>query len=171
MKEFERKFLVKIIPDISGIAPISYERYFTYIGQDGQVRVQKRGEKFEIESVFGDYRKKLKISEEAFQELSKGCERVIKRDTYPLSNNTKLKIYRGEYEGLFIVDVEFDSKEEFDSFQKPDWLGCEITGTDLGKDGKIIFLSPEQIISTIRILEQRDIEQGIIPVHYGQGEI
>ena len=45
MKQYEKKFLVNSIPNISEIEPILYQRYFTYIGQDGQVRVQKRRRK------------------------------------------------------------------------------------------------------------------------------
>ena len=153
MKKFERKFLVNSIPDISQIQPILYRRYFTYIGQDGQVRVQKRGEKYEIESVFGDYKKKIQISMNAFEELSKDCQKVIERETYCLDDNIKIKIYRGKYEGLRTADIEFESQEEFNSFRKPNWSGNEITTTPLGKDGQIILLSLEQIYAIIRNLQ------------------
>ena len=157
MKTYERKFLVKDekdIPDLSNIEHILYERYFMYIGQDGQVRVQKRGEKYEIESVFGEYRKKIKITRQAFEKLSRNCERVIKRETYPLGNGMKIKKYLGQYSGLYIVDIEFSDREQFYRFKKPDWLGCEITSTVLGKDGQIILLSPQKVFSILDSLNK-----------------
>ncbi len=156
MKKYEKKFLVNKIPDIKCLQPIIYERYFTYIGKQGQVRVQRRGEKFEIESVFGTYKKKILITKDAFQELTKDCDKLIKRENYLLSDNVKLKIYKGQYEGLCIVDVECKDYEDYCRFRKPDWLGAEITSTLLGKDGSIIQLSREEVFQTIKGIQKRE---------------
>ena len=124
----------------------------------GKLEFRRDGERYEIESVFGDYKEKIRISRNAFTELTKGCERVIERETYTLTDNTKVKIYKGKYEGLCVADIEFKSQEEYDSFQKTNWLGCEITNTILGKDGKIILLSSEELHSTIINLERTNTE-------------
>lgn len=159
MKLYERKFLVKKTPDLSGIVPVLYERYFIYIGQDGQIRVQKRGKKCEIESVFGEYRKKIRITLKAFNELSRNCDRVIKRETYPLGDRIKIKKYLGQYSGLYIVDIEFSDREQLCGFKKPDWLGCDITSTVLGKDGQIILLSPQKVFSIIDSLNKDEVQR------------
>ena len=153
MKEYERKFLCKNLPVLNHIKPVVYERYFTYIGEDGQVRVQKRGEKCEIESCFGTYKKKILITQEAFKELTRDCNRVIKRENYSISDNIKIKLYRDNYEGLRIVDVEFLNAEQFYNYKKPNWLGAEITSTELGNDGSIIKLSPIEVLQRIKLLQ------------------
>lgn len=156
MKEYERKFLCKHIPNLNHIKPVIYERYFTYIGEDGQVRIQKRGKKCEIESYFGKYKKKILITEEAFNELTKDCNNVIKRENYSISDNIKIKLYKGNYEGLVIVDVQFSNAEQFYNYIKPNWLGAEITSTELGKDGNIIQLSPIEVLQKIKFLQQEE---------------
>lgn len=155
MKEYERKFLCNCIPDLNHIKPVIYERYFTYIGEDGQIRVQKRGEKYEIESCFGTYKKKILITQQAFNELIKDCDRAIKRENYSISDDIKIKLYKGDYEGLVIVDVEFSSQNKFHNYIKPNWLGAEITQTELGKDGSIIQLSPTEVLQKVKILQEK----------------
>lgn len=154
MKVYERKFLCKSLPVLSHIKPVIYERYFTYIGKDGQVRVQKRGEKCEIESCFGTYKKKILITQDAFYELTRNCNKVIKRENYLISDTIKIKLYRGDYEGLVIVDVEFPDAEQFYNYTKPNWLGAEITSTELGKYGNIIRLSPVEVLQKVESLQQ-----------------
>lgn len=154
MKKYERKFLINNIPNLQGIEPTIYERYWIYIGDDGHIKVQKRENKCEIESVFENYKQKILITESAFSELTKDCNRYIKRENYLLPDNIKIKIYKGIYAGLSIADIDFLNSEQYLSFQKPTWLGNEITSTSLGKDTSIVQLSPEEVFKTIRILQQ-----------------
>jgi CYTH domain-containing protein len=39
----------------------------------------------------------------------------------------ELDVYGGKLEGLLVVEVEFDSKEQAGRFTPPDWFGDEIT--------------------------------------------
>ena len=156
MKEFERKFLVNSLPDLSGLTPTKYVRCFLYIGSDGQIRAQQRGDKFEIEAVFGNTRKRVDISPQAFEAISSGCTKRIERLTYPLTDNTKIKIYQPPYNGLYIADIEFASLQESSTFNKPDWLGPEITDTKLGKDRQIILLTRDQVFDIIKTLKQNE---------------
>ncbi len=159
MKEYERKYIIinpeEVKEKLKGKEATEYERYYTYIGKDGQVRISKKGDKYAIESAFGDYRGKVRITEEAFKQMTRNCIKVIKRTNYQLSDEIKIKEYDGEYKGLFIVDVEFPNSEAYYSFKKPDWLGPEVTLTKLGKDGTIIQLSREEVLDLIDSL-QRD---------------
>lgn len=45
MKEFERKYILlnpeKVREKLRGKEATEYERYYTYIGKDGQVRISK----------------------------------------------------------------------------------------------------------------------------------
>jgi hypothetical protein len=47
--EIERKWFIKKLPDLQGLKSISYERYFLFIGDAVEVRIQKKGDKFEFE--------------------------------------------------------------------------------------------------------------------------
>jgi CYTH domain-containing protein len=49
MKEIERKFLVKERPNLDNIEPIKYERYFLRDIDNKQVRIQRKGDKYELE--------------------------------------------------------------------------------------------------------------------------
>lgn len=157
MKEYERKYILQnpeeVKEKLKGKESTEYERYYTYIGEDGQVRISKKGNKYAIESAFGDYRGKVRITEEAFKQMTINCTKVIKRTNYQLSDEIKIKEYDGEYKGLVIVDVEFQNPEEYYNFKKPDWFGAEITSTKLGKDGSIIQLSREEVFDFIDSLK------------------
>lgn len=160
MKEYERKFIIlepeKVWNMLQDTKSVEYERYFLYIGEDGQVRAQRKGDKYTIESIFGNYRKKVKITEDAFAQLTRNCDKVIKRSSYQLSDEIKLKVYKEQYKGLFIVDIEFPDKEAYYTCKKPHWIGPEITSTKLGTDGKIIQLSPEEVFNYINNLKKSD---------------
>ncbi|MDR2901763.1 MAG: hypothetical protein LBU87_01455, partial [Lactobacillales bacterium] len=82
MREIERKFLIKKLPDLGRITPVRYERYF--LSDDGirQVRIQKTGDKYELETktkinAFEFEKSKKEISEGEFLELSSKCKKVI----------------------------------------------------------------------------------------------
>lgn len=70
--EIERKWFVKTLPDLSGLTPVSYERYFLFIGDTVEVRIQKKGNKFEFErksqiSKLTREEQKFEITEEEYE--------------------------------------------------------------------------------------------------------
>lgn len=158
MKEYERKYIIinpeEVKEKLKGKEATEYERYYTYIGKDGQVRISKKGNKYAIESAFGSYKGKVRITEEAFNQMTRNCNKVIKRTNYQLSDEMKIKVYNGEYKGLSIVDVEFQKPEDYYNFKKPYWFGPEITSTKLGKDGSIIQLSRKEVLDLIDSLKR-----------------
>src|SRR3989344_9376088 len=110
--EIERKFLINGMPDLSGIKPISYERY--YIKKDGETveRIQKKGDSYEYEtkrtiSHLEHKKEKRRITQKEFAELKRGKEdEGIIRDGYLLSSNpdVSIKIYHGKFDGLARVE-------------------------------------------------------------------
>lgn len=160
MKQFERKYIIlnseAVREKLKDKETVEYERYYTYIGKDGQVRISRKGNKCAIENVFGDYKGKVKITEDVFKQMTRNCTKVIKRTNYQLSDEVKIKEYHGQYKGLFIVDVEFPNSEAYYNFKKPEWFGPEITSTKLGKDGSIIQLSREDVLGLIEDLQRND---------------
>ena len=149
--EIERKFLIKKMPDISNIKPIEYERYYVFRNDIIEMRIQKKGDNFEIErkeiiSKLKALKTKLVISRYEFEKLKSNASQVIYRTGYKLSRNpnVSIKIYHGKYEGLKKVEIEFNSEEEANKFKIPTWYGKEITNSIISRDSKLLNLSEEE---------------------------
>ncbi len=157
--EIERKFLVKELPDLSGIKSIPYERYYLRVDEKLEERIQKKGDKYELEtkevkSSLERTKDKKDISKEEFEELKRGKENEgIIREGYNLSSNPNIsiKIYHGKFEGLVRAEVEFKSTEESENYNPESWMGKEITQTDLGRDAKLLCLTNEEFQSLLKI--------------------
>ncbi len=149
--EIERKFLIKALPDLSQKEKVSYERYYLFDKDGVELRVQKKGDKFELErkvhiSDTERTREKLEISEGEFNLLKTLSSKVIIRDSYEISKSpdVTVKVYHGQYEGLVRAEVEFESTEELEKFQAPSWFGTEITSSPLARDSQLLRLSEQE---------------------------
>lgn len=149
MKKYERKYLIKELPDLKQLVPIHYERYFLHIGKLINIRVEQKDKKYKLEIYIGKKKFKKKLKQKQFYKLTKNCTRTIIRDKYKITDKISVKIYKGNYYGLNIADIEFDSAEEARNAKIPDWLGMDITNTVLGKDGKIIYLTREKLLELL----------------------
>ena len=149
--EIERKFLIKRMPDLSNFESVIYERYYIYRSDIVEMRVQKKGEKFEIErkemvSGLSAEKTKLVISEPEFEKLKQLGSEAILREGFFISSkpDVSIKIYHGKHEGLKKIEVEFGSEDEARAFQIPDWYGAEITDSIVSRDSKLLDLSEEE---------------------------
>ncbi|MBU1110867.1 hypothetical protein KKB83_04595 [Patescibacteria group bacterium] len=161
MHEIERKFLVEKLPDLSDKDSVSYERYFLKIEADFEERIQRKGDKYEKEKKFktSDLSRKTEkqeISKRDFDVLINSASKSIIRESYKISDNPEvtIKIYHGDYEGLTRAEVEFSSEDEAKNFQSYDWMGKEITNTQLGKDSKLIQLNQKEFKDLLDSLKQ-----------------
>ncbi|MGN0308774.1 MAG: CYTH domain-containing protein [Lachnospiraceae bacterium] len=131
--EIERKFKVKLLPDLSGFPVHLLEQ--GYLCTDPVVRIRR-----EDESCYLTYKGKgllvreeynLPLTREAYQHLlSKADGRIIRKKRYliPFEEKTiELDIFDAPFNGLQIAEVEFTSEEEALSFLPPDWFGEEVT--------------------------------------------
>lgn len=155
--EIERKFLVKEMPDLSGITPIRYERYFLTITEGVEERIQKTNERY-------TYEKKVAVDEltrstelkqitaQEFEELKAKSGKAILRDSYLLSSGISIKIYHGDYEGLVRAEVEFASTDEAKNYKPESWMGNEITDSPLGRDSKLLELDSRSVLRLIKVL-------------------
>lgn len=160
-KEIERKYLINQIPNLDNIKPIRYERYYINDDIDNQIRVQKKNDKFILETKIKineiEYKKeKQEISEQEFFKLIEGCEKVIIRDSYLVNEkpNITIKMYHGIYEGLVRAEVEFEDEFEYNNFQVPKWFGKDITDTELGMDARLIKLDRKIFLEKLKMLEK-----------------
>lgn len=149
--EIERKFLIKNLPDLSQKEKVSYERYYLFNKNGIELRIQRKGSKYELErkihiSTTERTKEKLEISKEEFNLIKPLATDIILRDSYNLGTSPDLtvKIYHGKFEGLARAEVEFNSIEQLISFQPPDWFGREITDSMLARDSQLLKLTEEE---------------------------
>jgi CYTH domain-containing protein len=153
--EIERKFLVRDMPELSGITPVRYERYYVRRDDTVEERVQKKGDVYEYErkekiSPLERTREKRTVSVEEFLHLKKDAGECIIRDSYALDKNLSLKIYHGRFEGLVRAEIEFRSTEEALAYHPSHWMGKEITTSPLGKDSALLSLTDEEFHALLK---------------------
>jgi len=149
--KIERKFYVKEMPDLSGITPLHYERYFLQRSDGREIRISKVNdlyfyeEKSEI-SALERTRSKKEITEEEFERFKQDASEAIIRERYNISSHPDIaiQIYHGKFEGLVRAEVEFDSEDEAQVFIPPVWMGEEMTGLPIARDSKLLDLTVEE---------------------------
>ena len=136
-QEIERKFLVKGDFKPFSIKATRITQGYLSSVPERAVRVRIKGDKGFI-TVKGigntsgasryEWEKEIPVVE--VEELLKLCEPgVIDKTRYlvPAGNHTfEVDEFYGENQGLVVAEIELASEQE--SFEKPDWLGDEITG-------------------------------------------
>jgi CYTH domain-containing protein len=138
-REIERKFLVKALP--SGWNRCSHARieqgYLPTRAREFEVRLRNQDSRCFITIKSGRGRARLEEEIEiprsrfaALWPLTRGAR--LSKTRYRISYRDKLievDVYQGRLRGLRTAEVEFDSKRESQSFQPPQWLGREVTGS------------------------------------------
>ena len=136
-QEIERKFLVKgdfksfanshkrIVQGYLCSAP---ERNVRIRIKESTAYITVKGESNESGTSRYEWEKEIPIHEA--RELLKLCEEGIidkTRFLVPVGNHTyEVDEFYGENEGLVVAEIELSNENE--SFEKPDWLGEEVTG-------------------------------------------
>jgi adenylate cyclase len=137
-KEIERKFLVKgdFKPFVTKKTRIT-QGYLSSV-PERTVRVRIKGDKGFItikgignESGASRYEWEKEIPVEEVKELLKICEPgVIDKTRYIVPEKSGLKFevdeFYGDNEGLVVAEIELPSEDH--PFEKPEWLGEEVTG-------------------------------------------
>lgn len=139
MQEIERKFLLKDKEAFKKEAFRSTRIVQGYLNSDPErtVRMRIRNENgfLTIKGRSGqdglsrfEWEKQIPLHEA--EELIALCEPgMIEKIRYEVKfgdHIVEIDEFSGENEGLFLAEVELSSKDE--KFQKPDWLGQEVTG-------------------------------------------
>lgn len=152
-KSITRKFLVRVLPNLSNKNKDACERYYLYISDSGSivVRVQKINETYELarkinKSNLIREEENIQITKEEFEKLKRIAKQKIQRDSYQIQENPTIviRVYHGDYEGLKRIEVKFYNEEESQSFTPLDWFGKEITDTPLAQDGRLLQLTKEE---------------------------
>ncbi len=74
----------------------------------------------------------LPLNSSSYEHLkAKADGQIITKKRYLIpidsSYTVELDVFSGAYEGLFLAEVEFPTKEAADQFLPPDWFGKEVT--------------------------------------------
>lgn len=102
------------------------------------LRIRKRGNRFEITKkepiAEGDKSEQseytISLSEDEYKSLAelKGKRFRKIRYYYPLEGrNAEIDVYKDDLEGLAVAEFEFDSKEEKDNFQMPEFCLADVS--------------------------------------------
>ncbi len=149
MKEIERTFLAKYLPDLSNCK--SKEIIDIYIPKSDahpKMRIRKDGDKFIITkkvplqnsdaSVFKE--QNIFLTEEEFAALAAldGKEvHKIRYEYFHKGKKAEIDVFRGSLSGLVLVDFEFDSEEEKNAFEIPDFCLAEVTQEEFTAGGML----------------------------------
>lgn len=135
--EIERKFLVKGDFKKNVVSSTRIVQGYLSSVPERSVRIRMMGTKgFVTVKGIGDksgvsrFEWEKEISALETESLLKICEPGIidkTRHIVPVGKHTfEVDVFHGENEGLIIAEVELESEDE--QFEKPEWLGKEVTG-------------------------------------------
>lgn len=144
MRRLTKRFIVETIENLELSSPIRYERYYI----SDTLRIQKKGNVFQKEVLDEENNllEKQEISEQEFRSLKISSYSEIIRDSYLYlkDNRISIKKYLGKYNGLYRVEISFNSLEEENGYRKESWMGKDITETALAFDKDLSKLTEEE---------------------------
>ncbi len=142
MVEIEKTFLVKKIPLNLSLFKSEKIKQGYISSTPSPLRIRKRGDKFEItkkipikkEDFSSVNEINIPLSKNEFDKLWSLAEKSLEKTRYliPIHDNliAELDIYEKKLKGFSVVEVEFVSKKQMNSFISPDWFGEDITEKD-----------------------------------------
>jgi len=163
MLEIEKTFLVKKIPsNLSNYK--SHQIKQGYISSTpSPLRIRQNDNEFELTKKirikpndFSSHEEiNIPLTEYEFNKLWPLVEKHLEKNRYylPLENNltAELNIYKGDLEGLAMVEVEFTSQKEMELFKSPVWFGKDITQEDFSANS---FLADKTFSEIKKYIEQ-----------------
>lgn len=155
-EEIERKFLPKEIPfDLNQLPSVECERYYLYADERTEMRIQMKGELYELEhkvqsqeSPLLRKNSKITLTQSEWDILkTKAGGHAITYSKFRLPiEGASIKRYSGKLDGLILLEVEFKTLEEAHAFQPEAWMGRELSGQKLSRDSGLILFSSFQAI-------------------------
>ncbi len=134
--EIERKYLVAALPEGYSSFP-SHSIEQAYLCTEPVVRVRKEDDRYYLtyksKGLLEREEYNLPLTGEAYSHLlSKADGMVLTKRRYliPMEGTTltiELDIFSGAYQGLCLAEVEFETRQDAESFVPPDWFGRDVT--------------------------------------------
>lgn len=136
--EIERKYLIEHLPFDPEAFPKSQIEQ-AYLCTSPVIRIRRENDRFYLtyksKGLLEREEYNLPLTKEAYDHLLRKADgRILTKERYriPLPGTgytIELDRFSGDYQGLFLAEVEFPSKEEAMAFQAPDWFGRDVTFT------------------------------------------
>lgn len=134
--EIEKKFIPKELP--KNLAQFEHHKIEqAYLNTAPVVRIRKQDNEYYLTYKGGGMMAReeynLSLNAESYQHLREKADgNIITKTRYLIPINdgnltAELDIFENKFSGMLLVEVEFDSVEQADAFQKPDWFGDEVT--------------------------------------------
>ena len=150
MRKLTKRYIIDSLDNLNLSKPIRYERYYI----NDKLRVQRKDNKYQKEILdnYNNVIEKINISKVEFLELKESSYSEIIRDSYVFLEDSRVSIkkYLGKYEGLYRVEVTFNSLEEKNEYRKESWMGQEITDSSLAFDKDLSKLSVDEFKRELR---------------------
>ena len=138
LRKLTKRYIINSLDKLNLSEPIRYERYYI----NDKLRIHNKNGEFQKEILDDENNiiEKIEISKNEFLSLKETAYSEIIRDSYLFLDDKRVSIkkYLGKYNGLYRVEVKFNSVEEENSYVKESWMGKEITNSPLAFD---LFLS------------------------------
>lgn len=135
--EIERKYLVKALPDNLE----SYEQKHIaqgYLCTNPVLRIRRSNDEYFLtykgQGLMAREEHEFPITEDVFEHLLRKVDgSLLSKIRYliPLDekHTAELDIFQGAHAPLRLVEVEFESIEDAESFVAPDWFGDDVTNS------------------------------------------
>jgi hypothetical protein len=155
--EIERKFLVKELPKgLECCNKLEIEQ--GYISEKPTIRIRKADERYilTVKSKFGvcnnegdpivNNESETEITKKEYEALKEKlvCNTLRKtRYIIPLADGlvAELDVFKDRLCGLVFAEVEFPSVEEANRFNKPEWLGMDVSNDKRYRNSNIVKLN------------------------------
>lgn len=133
--EIEKKFKIQQLPQNLDSYPF-HKIEQAYLCVEPVVRIRRQDDSYILTyksaGMMAREEYNLPLTKEAYEHLKPKTDGVILSKTrylIPLTEQltAELDIFDAPYEGLVIVEVEFSSLAEADSFTPPNWFGEDVT--------------------------------------------
>lgn len=132
--EIERKYLLKQIPELSGFPYHRIEQ--AYLCTSPVVRVRREDDSFYMtykgKGMLAREEYNLPLTKEAYEHLKEKKDgNLIGKNRYliPLEGGllAEVDVFDPPFAPLIMAEVEFETEEQADKFQPPEWFGEEVT--------------------------------------------
>jgi adenylate cyclase len=138
--EIERKFLPPEKPEwLDDFPSVQIEQgYLAIVEGEAEVRLREKDEEtlLTVKRGVGEVRREeeVELNPDQFSALwplTEGLRVTKRRYAVPHDGLTvEVDVFEGPLSGMLVAEVEFDSEQDSEAFQPPDWLGDEVTGDD-----------------------------------------
>ena len=150
LRKLTKRYIINSLDKLNLSEPIRYERYYI----NDKLRIQSKNGEFQKEILDDENNiiEKIEISKSEFLSLKETSYSEIIRDSYLFLEEKRVSIkkYLGKYDGLYRVEVTFNTVEEENNYIKESWMGEEITNSPLAFDKNLSKLSENEFSEKLK---------------------